>query len=182
MIILLREGDELVVAATAAVPGGLDPEVRGSSPFERKRPPRAILLGKFTGVDLGARESGRALIAPLLFRGHSLGVVVALDQVGEAGRFDDEDELLLDSFAASAASAIGTARAAERESLRLARGLGAGAAPLGTRAPRRDAAAARRAEADERVPALRPRTPETARKTLVRAASQLEQSIASSRS
>ena len=59
LIILLREGDELVVAATAAVPGGLDPEV-GKLTFRAQEASEAILLGKFTGVDLGARESGSA--------------------------------------------------------------------------------------------------------------------------
>jgi two-component system, NarL family, sensor histidine kinase DevS len=116
LIILLREGDELVVAATAAVPGGLDPEV-GKLTFRTQEASEAILLGKFTGVDLGARESGRALIAPLLFRGHSLGVVVALDRIGEPGRFDDEHQRLLEAFAASAATGVATARSMAEERL-----------------------------------------------------------------
>jgi signal transduction histidine kinase len=116
LIILLREGDELVVAATAAVPGGLDPEV-GKLIFRAQEASEAILLGKFTGVDLGARESGRALIAPLLFRGHSLGVVVALDRVGEPGHFDDEHQRLLEAFAASAATGVATARSMAEERL-----------------------------------------------------------------
>jgi PAS domain S-box-containing protein len=116
LIILLRERDELVVAATAAVPGGLDPEV-GKLTFRPQEASEAVLLGKFTDVDLGAKESGRALIAPLLFRGHSLGVVVALDRVGEPGRFDDEHQRLLDAFAASAATGVATARSMAEERL-----------------------------------------------------------------
>jgi signal transduction histidine kinase len=116
LIILLREGEELVVAATAAVPGGLDPEV-GKLAFRAQEASEAVLLGKFTDVDLGAKESGRALIAPLLFRGHSLGVVVALDRVGEPGRFDDEHQRLLEAFAASAATGVATARSMAEERL-----------------------------------------------------------------
>jgi signal transduction histidine kinase len=116
LIILLREGEELVVAATAAVPGGLDPEV-GKLTFRAQEASEAVLLGKFTDVDLGAKETGRALIAPLLFRGHSLGVVVALDRVGEPGRFDDEHQRLLEAFAASAATGVATARSMAEERL-----------------------------------------------------------------
>ncbi|MDX6607265.1 MAG: hypothetical protein QOD14_1805 [Solirubrobacterales bacterium] len=116
LIILLREGEDLVVAATAAVAGGLDPQVsalrmRADQASER------VLLGRFTGADLGAKESGRALIAPLIFRGDPLGVVVALDRIGEPGRFDNEDQRLLEAFAASAATGVATARSMAEERL-----------------------------------------------------------------
>ena len=116
LIILLREGEDLVVAATAAVAGGLDPgvadlRIRAQEAFEQ------VLLGRFTGVDLGATESGRALLAPLLFRGNPLGVVVALDRIGEPGRFDDEDQRMLEAFAASAATGVATARSMAEERL-----------------------------------------------------------------
>jgi signal transduction histidine kinase len=62
-------------------------------------------------------ETGRALIAPLLFRGDSLGVVVALDRVGDPGRFDDEHQRLLEAFAASAATGVATARSMAEERL-----------------------------------------------------------------
>ena len=76
-----------------------------------------VLLGRFTGVDLGAEESGRALLAPLLFRGDPLGVVVALDRIGDPGRFDDEDQRMLEAFAASAATGVATARSMAEERL-----------------------------------------------------------------
>jgi two-component system, NarL family, sensor histidine kinase DevS len=116
LIILLREGDELLVAATAAVAGGLDPEVADLK-FNAEEASEEVLLGRFTGVDLGSTETGRALIAPLIFRGESLGVVVALDRVGEPGRFDDEHQRLLESFAASAATGVATARSMAEERL-----------------------------------------------------------------
>ncbi len=116
LVILLREGDELVVAATAAVAGGLDPKVSGLK-MRAKETSEKVLLGKFTGADLGAEESGRALLAPLLFRGDPLGVVVALDRIGDPGRFDDEHQRLLEAFAASAATGVATARSMAEERL-----------------------------------------------------------------
>jgi len=116
LIILLREGDELVVAATAAVAGGLDPKV-GQLRFSLEEASEEILLGRFQGTDLGEKESGRALIAPLLFRNQSLGLVVALDHVGDPGHFDDEHQRMLDSFARSAAIGVATARSMAEERL-----------------------------------------------------------------
>src|SRR5262245_20188806 len=116
LIILLREVDELVVAATAAVAGGLDPKVAYLR-FRAEEASEEILLGRFTGADLSAKETGRALIAPLNFRGQSLGVVVALDHVGDPARFDDEHQRMLDAFAASAATGVATARSMAEERL-----------------------------------------------------------------
>jgi PAS domain S-box-containing protein len=116
LIILLREGEDLVVAATAAISGGLDPKVANLR-IRAQEASEQVLLGRFTGADLGAQESGRALIAPLLFRGDPLGVVVALDRIGEPGRFDEEDQRMLEAFAASAATGVATARSMAEERL-----------------------------------------------------------------
>ncbi len=116
LIILLREGEDLVVAATAAVAGGLDAAVSDLR-IPALDASESVLLGRFTGPSLGAKESGRALLAPLLFRGDPLGVVVALDRIGDPGRFDDEDQRLLEAFAASAATGVATARSMAEERL-----------------------------------------------------------------
>jgi PAS domain S-box-containing protein len=116
LIILLREGEEMVVAATAAVAGGLDPKV-GALRFDMDEASDEVLLGRFRGADLGVNETGRALIAPLLFRGQSLGLVVALDRVGDPGHFDDEHQRTLEAFAASAATGVATARSMAEERL-----------------------------------------------------------------
>jgi PAS domain S-box-containing protein len=116
LVILLREGDDLVVAATAAVAGGIDPEVSGLR-IPARESSEDVLLGSFTGPDLGGAESGRALIAPLLFRGDPLGVVVALDRIGDPAHFDDEHQRLLEAFAASAATGVATARSMAEERL-----------------------------------------------------------------
>ncbi len=62
--------------------------------------------------------AGEALLVPLIFRGETLGVLAGIDR--EDGRaFDDEDEQLLMSVAASAATAVATARSVAAERLRL---------------------------------------------------------------
>jgi signal transduction histidine kinase/PAS domain-containing protein len=116
LIVLLREGDELVVAATAAVAGGLDPKV-GQLRFKIEDASQEMLLGRIRAADLGEEEGGRALIAPLLFRNQSLGLVVALDHVGDPGHFDLEHQRMLDAFAVSAASGVSTARSMAEERL-----------------------------------------------------------------
>ncbi len=116
LVILLREGDDLVVAATAAVAGGLDAEVTGLR-IPTQEASEQVLLGRFTGAGLGAKETGRALIAPLLFRGDPLGVVVALDRIGDPGRFEVEHQRLLEAFAASASTGVATARSMAEERL-----------------------------------------------------------------
>jgi PAS domain S-box-containing protein len=116
LIILLREGEDLVVAATAAIAGGLDAKV-SELRIPAKDASERVLLGRFTGTELGVQETGRTLLAPLLFRGDPLGVVVAFDRVGEPGRFDDEDQRLLEAFAASAATGVATARSMAEERL-----------------------------------------------------------------
>ena len=116
LIILLREGEDLVVGATSAIAGGLDPKVKDLR-IPAQEASEQLLLGRFSGADLGAKESGQALLAPLLFRGDPLGVVVALDRVGDPGRFDDEHQRLLEAFAASAATGVATARSMAEERL-----------------------------------------------------------------
>jgi PAS domain S-box-containing protein len=116
LVILLKEGDDLEVAATAAIAGGLDPKV-SQLRIPADQASERVFVGKFTGPDLGAEESGRALIAPLIFRGDPLGVVVALDRIGEPGHFDVEHQRLLEAFAASAATGVATARSMAEERL-----------------------------------------------------------------
>ncbi len=59
-----------------------------------------------------------ALLVPLVYRGQSLGVLAAFDRLADDPRFGDREEHLLLAFAASAATAVATARSVERERLR----------------------------------------------------------------
>ena len=63
----------------------------------------------------GARN---ALIVPLVFRGRGLGVLAAFDRTGQAPTFSEDDERALRAFAASAATAVATARNVVAQRLR----------------------------------------------------------------
>jgi two-component system, NarL family, sensor histidine kinase DevS len=71
------------------------------------------------GLDALTGGATSALVAPLGFRGHARGVLIALDRDRDPPVFDADDEHLLSSFAASAAIAIATAQSVEAERRRL---------------------------------------------------------------
>ncbi|HEU4735436.1 MAG TPA: GAF domain-containing sensor histidine kinase [Solirubrobacterales bacterium] len=118
LLILLCDGDELVAAAVAGEREGGMAKVRipisGSVPgrvLEARAPQRVHDLDPSLMARPGSRDAGvTALLAPLLFRGRALGVLVALDPLGRDAGFSDEDERVLLSFAASAATAVATAQ------------------------------------------------------------------------
>ncbi|MGH2955757.1 MAG: PAS domain S-box protein [Solirubrobacterales bacterium] len=111
LVILLREGRGLKVAATA---GALDPRVRELE-FEPGEASEEILRGTIGAARQLGSSAANSLVAPLVFRGEPFGVAVALDRAGEPRRFDIEDQRLLEAFAASAATALATARSAAEE-------------------------------------------------------------------
>jgi signal transduction histidine kinase len=143
LLIMLREGEELVTASIAGErEGGMASArvpIRGSVPgrvLEARAPHRIQDLDPSLIARPGNRDLGvTALLVPLVFRGEALGVLVALDPLGRDAGFSDEDEQVLLSFAVSAATAVATAQsvaedrtrdgiaAAERERGRWAREL-----------------------------------------------------------
>jgi signal transduction histidine kinase len=70
---------------------------------------------------LGMQAAG-GLAVPLVFRGSTYGVLLALDRLHDGPAFSSEDQRLLEAFAASAASAVATAQsiASEHSRQRLA--------------------------------------------------------------
>ncbi len=96
LAILLRERGGLVVAAAA---GDVPPEIHG-----------AHLAGDRDALGLAGQDG---MLVPLVFRGQSLGMLAAL-----GARGDDDEESLLQAFAASAATAVATARTVEEQRLR----------------------------------------------------------------
>jgi GAF domain-containing protein len=128
MVILLREGDEMEVAACAGeaepdvvgrripVEGSTSGEIlRGTRP-ERIRDVASRL--RISSDRLGVRDAHTALLVPLEFRARVLGVLVAFDRIGAEQEFGPEQETLLQSFAASAATAVATAQTVEHQRLR----------------------------------------------------------------
>jgi signal transduction histidine kinase len=118
LLILLREGDDLVpvsAAGESAGPAAKQPvPIEGSVPGQvlQARSPRRIhdldpsLLARPGSSEIGVTT----LLVPLVYRGDALGVLVALGPLGRNGGFSDEDEQVLVSFAASAATAVATAQ------------------------------------------------------------------------
>jgi signal transduction histidine kinase len=123
--IALLEGDEFVIAAIAGEGvSGLAGErvpIKGSlagAALHTDAPRRfdAIPPDMFAARELGAKT---AIVTPMLFRGRPVGFLLVLDRSG--GRpFTDDDERLLEAFAAGAATAVVTAQTAGDEALRRA--------------------------------------------------------------
>jgi signal transduction histidine kinase len=115
-VVYLREGDELVTVA-ATEPGYAGARV----PVEGSMPGFVVAGGRPQRVEQRSLGFGEAasVLAPLSFRGETFGVVAMLDQQSDDGpAFDEEDEELLQSLAASAATAVITAQSVARERLR----------------------------------------------------------------
>jgi two-component system, NarL family, sensor histidine kinase DevS len=127
VLIMLREGDELVVAASAGHARGARGHripVSGSTSgevLERGRPERLVDAGSRLRVapgELGVREARTALIVPVTHRGNGQGVLAAFDRGPDADPFTEADEQLLRTFAASAANAVALSRSVEADRLR----------------------------------------------------------------
>ncbi|MGZ4195685.1 MAG: GAF domain-containing protein [Solirubrobacteraceae bacterium] len=127
VLILLREGDQLVVAACAGhvsdARGNRIPIARSTSGqvLQRGEPSRIsdTRIGMKIGPnDLGVPGAEHALIVPMLHHGTGLGVLTAFDRGTAREEFTLEDEQLLKSFASSAASAVAINRSVEAERLR----------------------------------------------------------------
>ena len=127
VVILLEDEGELQVAATA---GEFVRDVRGErlpigwttwgGVLRGLRPERVSDVQARLGIsprELGV-EARAALLVPLNFRGTALGVVAAFDRLELGPAFDEEDERLLGAFAASAATAVSTAKYVASERLR----------------------------------------------------------------
>jgi len=126
LLVLLRREDHLFVAARAGevaedlhdltVPlddavFGAAMEERVSQRLERGSPPSKAHLRERLGAEA-------ALVVPMLFRGRAVGVLVALDHEAGGVEFNQEELRLLQSFAASAATAVATAQTVESDRLR----------------------------------------------------------------
>jgi signal transduction histidine kinase len=134
LLIELIHGEELVIAAGA---GELPAEVIGQRvPLANTVAAQALRtnrvqrledelnrsrfdehgLGRF-GVNVQA-----GIVVPLIFRGKTHGVLLALDRLRDGPIFSAEDERLLEAFATSAATAVATSRsiASEHHRQRLA--------------------------------------------------------------
>ena len=122
--IALVEGNEFVIAAVAGegVEGlrgtriSFDDSLAGAA-LKSGHLQRFPEIGHdtFAYRELGARS---ALVTPMSFRNRPVGFLIVVDRLRSDRPFNEEDERLLEAFAASAAIAVATAQHAGDEGLR----------------------------------------------------------------
>lgn len=126
LVILLREGDELMVVASAGYADGahglrLAIESLPRRVIERQRAERIIDMRAHLGIDpkrFGVADARSALIVPLIYKEATLGLLCAFDCGDEGQAFSEDHEQLLRAFAASAATAVAMAQSVQAERLR----------------------------------------------------------------
>jgi signal transduction histidine kinase len=127
LVIMLSDGDDLVVHASAGhvrerhgtrVPIA---ESTSGQVLNRGRPERISDVDARLGIaptEFGVEGAHTALLVPMLYRGSPVGVLAAFDR-GEAGEaFSGDDEQMLRTFAASAATAVALAQSVMADRLR----------------------------------------------------------------
>jgi signal transduction histidine kinase len=127
LVIMLREGTELVVRASA----GHAEEVQGArlsiagstsgQVLERRRPERItdVPARLRIGPDqLGVSDAQTALLVPMIYRGDAVGILAAFDRGQDSEVFTEDDEQMLRTFAASAATAVALAQSVQADRLR----------------------------------------------------------------
>jgi len=125
LLIWLRAGDRLQIAAVAGnadVPDDATIPLGTSTAGEAARRARSARVEDLHRMQVDPSEYGvsqarTTLIVPLVHRGRGLGVLMAFDHLGATASFDAEDQRALEAFAASAATAVATARSVEAQRL-----------------------------------------------------------------
>jgi len=127
LVIMLRQGADLVVQASAghtkAMTGARLSIARSTSGqvLEGRRPERIADVTSRLRIDprdFGVSDPQTALIVPMLYRHEPLGVLAAFDRGEQRDPFTDDDEQLLQTFAASAATAVALAQSVQSDRLR----------------------------------------------------------------
>jgi signal transduction histidine kinase len=129
VLIMLREGDDLVVAASA---GHARDAAGRRMPMAGSTSGRVLQGGRpemITDVatqmriaveGVGVQQAGSALLVPMMHQGSGIGLVAAFDRAGPAGEFGAGDEQVLETFAASAANAVALSRSVTADRLQSA--------------------------------------------------------------
>jgi signal transduction histidine kinase len=124
VLIMLRDGDELVIAAGA---GHVQVDQAERLPLAGSTAGQVLAEGRSRRIadaahellippdKLGLDHASTALLVPLVYRGQGLGVLAAFDRMDGDGAFSRDDEQLLEAFAAQAATAVATAKSVEAD-------------------------------------------------------------------
>jgi signal transduction histidine kinase len=127
LVIMLREGNELVVQASAGhvqeMQGTRLPIAESTSGqvLERRRPERITDVAarlRIAPAQFGVDDPQTALLVPMLYRGEGVGILAAFDRGEHGSVFSEEDEQLMRIFAASAATAVALAQSVQTDRLR----------------------------------------------------------------
>ena len=127
LVIMLREGEELVLHASAGHVEEMSgvrlsiAESTSGQVLERRRPERIADVASRLRIDareLGVSDPQTALLVPMLYRGDGVGVLIAFDRGREQAMFTEDDEQMLRTFAASAATAVALAQSVQSDRLR----------------------------------------------------------------
>ncbi|HEY7934713.1 MAG TPA: GAF domain-containing sensor histidine kinase [Solirubrobacteraceae bacterium] len=127
VVIMLRDGEELVVHTSAGhveeMPGVRLP-IAGSTSGEvlkRRQPERITDVAtrlRIAPSEFGVPDAQTALLVPMVYRGQAVGVLAAFDRGENGGAFGEDDEQMLRTFAASAATAVAMAQSVLADRLR----------------------------------------------------------------
>jgi signal transduction histidine kinase len=127
LVIMLRDGAELVVQASAGHAQdtqGVRLPVAGSTSgqvLERGRPERITDVAarlRIAPREFGVPDAQTALLVPMVYRGHAVGLLAAFDHGVDRDVFSEDDEQLLRTFAVSAATAVALAQSVQADRLR----------------------------------------------------------------
>jgi signal transduction histidine kinase len=127
LVIMLREGDELVVRASAGrardVGGARLPVAESTSGevLERGRPERITDVTAHLRIapqEFGVPDAHTGLLVPMTYHGDALGILAAFDHGADQAVFSEDDEQMLRTFAASAATAVVLAQSVQTDRLR----------------------------------------------------------------
>jgi signal transduction histidine kinase len=125
VVIMLRDGEELVVQASAGhveETRGVRLPIAGSTSgqvLEQRRPERITDVAarlRIAPSEFGVPDAQTALLVPMVYRSEAVGVLAAFDR--DSGVFSEDDEQMLRTFAASAATAVALAQSVQADRLR----------------------------------------------------------------
>lgn len=127
LTIMLREGEELVTVASAGhvrdVEGMRLPIAESTSGhvLQRGHPERIVDVAarlRRARQEFGVPAPRTALLVPMIHRGEAVGVLATFDRGERRDVFTDDDELLLRTYAASAATAVALAKGVQSDVVR----------------------------------------------------------------
>jgi signal transduction histidine kinase len=127
LLIMLREGEELVVRASAGHTENVRDvrlpiaESTSGQVLQGGRPERIADVSarlRIAPQEFGVPDAQTALLVPMLYRSEALGILAAFDHGADQAAFGEDDEQMLRTFAASAATAVALAQSVQSDRLR----------------------------------------------------------------